>query len=92
MKLKTAVRHAELGEGFYDPVEPARFPAHILRYRNQRAAASVGLGDLTDDQWVDHGHIEPGESLRQGLCLDGRATLERGVSQSFLQSFRQVQA
>jgi protein adenylyltransferase len=35
-------------------VQPATFPEHILRYRNQRAAASVGLEGLSDDQWVDH--------------------------------------
>ena len=46
--------HARLGDGFFDPVEPARFPQHTLRYRNQRAAASVGLDHLTDAQWLDH--------------------------------------
>ena len=46
--------HARLGEGFYDPVEPARFPRHILRYRNQRAAASVGLDGIGDERWIDH--------------------------------------
>ena len=52
--------HASLGEGFYDPVEPARFPEHILRYRNQRAAVTVGLDHLTDEQWIGHfGRFEP---------------------------------
>ena len=52
--------HAELGEGFYDPVQPAHFPQHILRYRNQRAAAQVGLDGLTDEQWIAHfGRFEP---------------------------------
>ena len=46
--------HAALGEGFFDPVEPGRFPEHVLRYRNQRAAASVGLDHLGDAQWIDH--------------------------------------
>ncbi len=57
---RPATTHAELGEGFYDVVEPARFPAHILRYRNQRAAAQIGLAGLTDAQWIAHfGRFEP---------------------------------
>ncbi len=43
-----------LGADFYDPVEPAPFPRHVLRYRNQAAAADVGLDGLTDAAWVDH--------------------------------------
>lgn len=46
--------HATLGARFYDPVRAAPFPAHILRYRNQRAAATVGLDALTDTEWIDH--------------------------------------
>lgn len=43
-----------LGPDFYDPVEPAPFPQHILRYRNQSAAAEVGIDPLGDAEWVDH--------------------------------------
>ncbi|RRN62443.1 protein adenylyltransferase SelO [Caulobacter sp. 602-1] len=43
-----------LGRDFADPVEAADFPETILRFRNQRAAASVGLDDLTDVDWVRH--------------------------------------
>ena len=46
--------HADLGPDLFDPVTPARFPEHILRYRNHRAAATVGLDTLSDDQWVEH--------------------------------------
>lgn len=46
--------HLTLGAAFYDPVEAARFPAHILRFRNQDAAARVGLDGLTDDEWTAH--------------------------------------
>jgi serine/tyrosine/threonine adenylyltransferase len=46
--------HERLGEGFFDPVQPAQFPQHVLRYRNQRAAASVGLDHLSDEQWIAH--------------------------------------
>lgn len=40
------------GPPFYDEVAPAEFPAAILRYRNRRWAEAVGLGALTDDEWV----------------------------------------
>lgn len=46
-------RLALLGSEFGDPVGPADFPAAILRYRNARAAESVGLGALTDREWID---------------------------------------
>ena len=46
--------HATLGPDFFDPVEPARFPAHILRHRDQRWAARIGLDGLSDAEWVDH--------------------------------------
>ena len=50
----------DLGDAFYDPVEAARFPETRLRFRNDRAAASVGLDDLSDDQWIAHfGRFEP---------------------------------
>ncbi len=53
-------RHAELGPDFFDVVAPARFPATILRYRNQRWAERVGLGGLTDEAWIAHfGRFEP---------------------------------
>jgi uncharacterized protein YdiU (UPF0061 family) len=44
----------ELGEAFYDPVRPADFPQAILRFRNDRWAAAVGLGGLTEEQWLAH--------------------------------------
>jgi uncharacterized protein YdiU (UPF0061 family) len=52
--------HAALGAEFYDPVPAASFPQHILRYRNQRAAASVGLDELAEPEWIAHfGRFEP---------------------------------
>ena len=47
-------RWLQLGEGLHDVVAPAGFPAHRLRWRNDRAAATVGLDTLDDDSWVDH--------------------------------------
>ncbi len=53
-------RLLELGEAFYDPVEAADFPETILRYRNDRAAAEVGLETLSDAEWVAHfGRFQP---------------------------------
>jgi uncharacterized protein YdiU (UPF0061 family) len=43
-----------LGPEFSDPVKVADFPATILRHRNQRAAATVGLDTLTDAEWLSH--------------------------------------
>ena len=41
-----------LGPDFADPVRPADFPEQILRFRNARAAAAVGLDTLTDAEWL----------------------------------------
>ena len=43
-----------LGADFADPVAPADFPQTLLRYRNDRAAASVGLQGLSDAEWLSH--------------------------------------
>ena len=51
---RPAPRFLELGEGYADPVEAARFPRHTLRYRNDRWAERVGLGNLTDEEWTAH--------------------------------------
>lgn len=41
-----------LGPEFADPVEPARFPFEKVRFRNQRAAATVGLDHLDEAEWA----------------------------------------
>ena len=43
-----------LGPNFYDPVEAASFPKTILRFRNDRAAASIGLQSFSDAEWISH--------------------------------------
>lgn len=60
-----------LGEPFYDPVEAADFPQTILRFRNQRWAEAVGLGDLDEAAWLAHfGRFDPlPGSLPQPLAL-----------------------
>jgi uncharacterized protein YdiU (UPF0061 family) len=50
----------ELGPEFADPVRAEAFPKTILRFRNDRAAATVGLDTLTDAEWIAHfGRFEP---------------------------------
>jgi uncharacterized protein YdiU (UPF0061 family) len=50
----------KLGPEFADPVEAARFPQTLLRFRNDRAAATVGLDTLTDAEWIAYfGRFEP---------------------------------
>lgn len=68
---RPSTAHTALGDEFYDVVAPARFPKHILRYRNQRWADRVGLGDLTEAEWIGHfGRFEPlPGSLAQPLAL-----------------------
>lgn len=53
-------RFMRLGRDFADPVEPADFPMTRLRFRNDRAAASVGLEDLDDAEWIStFGRFQP---------------------------------
>ena len=53
-------RFAELGDEFSDAVEPAGFPQHIVRWRDQRAAVEVGLDELSEAEWTGHfGRFEP---------------------------------
>ena len=46
--------HLDLDDRFYRQVAPAKFPQHRTRWRNDRAAATVGLDGLDDDAWLDH--------------------------------------
>jgi uncharacterized protein YdiU (UPF0061 family) len=71
MNYRPSTRHADLGPAFFDIVEAAKFPAHILRYRNRRWAARVGLDALTDEAWLAHfGRFEPlPGSFEQPLAL-----------------------
>ncbi|MBC2778090.1 protein adenylyltransferase SelO family protein [Parasphingopyxis marina] len=61
----------ELGPDFYDPVEAADFPQTILRFRNDRWATTVGLADLSDEEWLAHfGRFQPLDgNLPQPLAL-----------------------
>jgi uncharacterized protein YdiU (UPF0061 family) len=45
-------RFFDLGDEYADAVAPADFPQTLLRYRNDRAAATVGLETLSDAEWI----------------------------------------
>lgn len=61
----------ELDKRFHAEVEPADFPRHLIRWRNQRWADEVGLGALSDVEWVEHfGKFAPFKgSLEKPLAL-----------------------
>ncbi|GJE17124.1 protein adenylyltransferase SelO [Methylobacterium marchantiae] len=68
---RTAAKHIELGADFYDIVAAADFPKTILRYRNRAWSDRVGLGALSDEEWIAHfGRFQPLRgSLPQPLAL-----------------------
>ena len=61
----------EVADFLADPVTAAQFPKHRIRWRNDRAAACVGLNTLSDAQWIDHfGKFQPlSGSLDEPLAL-----------------------
>ncbi len=54
MEYTPAPRLLESGLALHDVVTAADFPETILRYRNDRAARSVGLDGLNDSDWIAH--------------------------------------
>lgn len=68
---RPAPRILDLASWIGDPVAPADFPETKLRFRNQRAAAEVGLAGLTDAEWISHmGRFAPLEgNLPHPLAL-----------------------
>ena len=53
-------RFFALGDDYGDAVRAAEFPQTTLRFRNDRAAGSVGLETLSDAEWITHfGRFEP---------------------------------
>ena len=61
----------ELDNSFYRQVAPADFPQHTARWRNQRWAERVGLGALSEAEWIAHfGRFDPLQgSLETPLAL-----------------------
>lgn len=57
---KADVKIRDLGEKIGDPVQAADYPKHIIRYRNDHWAESVGLDSLTEEEWIAHfGKFKP---------------------------------
>jgi len=46
--------HLDLGDEFFDPAKAARFPEHLVRFRHDAAAHSVGLQGLDEAAWIEH--------------------------------------
>jgi serine/tyrosine/threonine adenylyltransferase len=69
--FKPSRQHETLGDAFFDRVTPADFPQTMLRHRDQRWATRMGLGELSEAQWLSHfGRFEPlPGSLPQPLAL-----------------------
>ncbi|MEO1730037.1 MAG: YdiU family protein [Pseudomonadota bacterium] len=61
----------ELAEWLGAPVQAADFPQARIRFRNDRAAASVGLAGMSDEDWARHfGRFAPLDgNLPQPLAL-----------------------
>jgi len=61
----------DLGDAIAAPVHAADFPQTLLRFRNDRAAAEVGLDHLDGARWIRHfGRFDPLEgTLPQPLAL-----------------------
>lgn len=68
---RPAPRIRALAEWIGDPVSPADFPSTTLRFRNDIAAAQVGLADLSDEAWLRHfGRFAPlPDNLPRPLAL-----------------------
>jgi serine/tyrosine/threonine adenylyltransferase len=62
---------SEIADFIGVPVKPADFPQAVIRFRNDRAAATVGLDGLGDAEWIAHfGRFAPlAGSLPQPLAL-----------------------
>ena len=61
----------ELSRWLGDPVAAADFPKTIMRFRNDRAARSIGLDGLSDEEWLKHfGRFKPlQDNLSEPLAL-----------------------
>lgn len=70
-KIANFFGSAGLGNKIGDPVVAADFPETILRFRNDRWAATVGLNGLSDAEWIRHfGRFQPlADNLPQPLAL-----------------------
>lgn len=68
---RPAPRIAGIAGWIASAVSPAEFPSHILRFRNDRWAAAVGLDALDEQAWIAHfGRFDPlPDNLPRPLAL-----------------------
>jgi uncharacterized protein YdiU (UPF0061 family) len=66
-----ATHHLDLGDELFDRVKAASFPQAIVRYRNEREAATIGLSGLSDEEWCQHfaGFAPLEDNLNEPLAL-----------------------
>lgn len=71
MTYRASKAHLQLDDRFYRRIAPASFPQHRIRWRNDRAAATVGLDGLDDHAWISHfGRFSPlPENIEAPLAL-----------------------
>ena len=69
--LRPARDILEIADFIGDPVKGVEFPVTRLRFRNDRWAATVGLAEISDEDWIAHfGRFAPiAGSLDQPLAL-----------------------
>lgn len=69
--LRPARDILEIADFIGDPVKGVEFPETRLRFRNDRWAATVGLAEISDEEWIAHfGRFAPiAGSLDQPLAL-----------------------
>ncbi|KQM86306.1 selenoprotein O [Sphingomonas sp. Leaf23] len=74
----------DLGDAFYDAVPAAAFPEHILRFRNDRAAAEVGIVAAADRTPAQAGVQRRVGPAAASVALDPRlrGDTERSISLS----------
>ena len=53
-QAKASNIHFALGNDFFDQVTPSKFPNHILRFRNDRAASLLNFEKINDEDWISY--------------------------------------
>lgn len=71
--LQDEAAFASLGSEFYEPVEPATFPRHVLRFRNDDLLKKLGLDpeQIRDTHVVEAFGQWRGDRPRIALCYHG---------------------
>ncbi|WP_288411721.1 protein adenylyltransferase SelO family protein [uncultured Sphingomonas sp.] len=70
----------DLGDAFYDAVPAAKFPRHVLRFRNDRAAAEIGIVPTTAPTAIERTPAQAGvqSSTEPPVAPDALNPRQRG--------------